>query len=635
MYNNISATSIGSDVEKIGSMNFASTSVTFSNPIPNEKTAITFVLTPTFVVKKHESFIFKIPGMGGQSVSKADFLLSGASAASFDAEWDDANDILSFTAKAETVADTTYTLVVDVGNRLRIPVKGFVNGMFSETTFKCDCVNGNIYETPVQEFFDYGWPLVYSAYTSKMIADATKITDFSELYFEFEANDGLQLNDQIDFQLPGVTCPAVNKSLTVIHGKYKNRFNATWLHPNSVMVLKLGPLTATDGLQSDTDNKWSVTVGRENGCKLPATGFHMNTDVFKYRIHPGPSHVGPWTSFTSTSGIGFLTSQLSFSNPVADGSTFVELNLKYSLSQKLYPEEGITFYLPGFASTQSTITLSGADASHYTAAWFSTTNKLIITPTQVVVPVVQYLTIPASNKFLLPTAGIVENDQSFTMSLEQSASETAEMGKITGHPIRLTQPVGAFSVSQIRFSNPVAGAISGVEIKFSLSGAIAVGESVIVKIGRVTNTEDLTEPLNIYDFDTSAASTVWNGVYNALSNTITLECLSAVNANTVVNVKVMNSDKLVVPVNGTVVNDPNMVISTNAAAAPVLVPVAVKDSQVIGALVDSNLYFYTATAGGNFMGHLEFTFNKVLDVGDSIKVHLPNFVDFNNVFDGT
>lgn len=634
VYNNITATAIGAEVQKIGSMTRASSSVVFANPVAGEKSAITFTLTPTMAIKKHEKIVFVMIGTGGQSVSETDFALSGADASKFDADFDDLTDTLTFTAKVDTVADTTYVLVVDASNRLRIPKIGYVSGAFNDVTIECNCVNGVIPVTPVQTFLPGKWTLVNAVTVAKLLANAKKITDPTEFYYEFEAPVGLSIGDVIDIRLPGVTCTPKNKTLDVLSGNYKNRFNATWLLVEETMTLEFLERTVSDSITEMSTRNFNITVSKDNGCKVPTTGFHMNTDIFSFRFRPITSSMGftGWLDFTSTSGVGFLTSQMSFTKGVADGSTPVEINLKFSLSQKLFSGETITFLLPGFTSTESTIILSGDDASKFTATWSSATNKLVLSVTSTIVPIVQMVSIGTANKFILPATGITENSNSFTMSLEAAASADLEMGQIAGYPMRLTEPVGSFLTSQIRFVNLIAGEISGVDIRFTLSGAIAVGETVVLKLGRVTNTEDLTEPLDVQDLETSADSTVWAGIYNALDNTITLECKSAVSSGALNNVQITGSNKLRVPINGTVLNDPDILISTNAAAAPVTTPVAIKDSLALGALVNSELYFDSGgtSAGGNFLGVVKLEFNKILAVGDVLKLRFPTFIDFDN-----
>ena len=632
LYSNVSATPIGTYPAPVGGFHPLFSNVTFSNPVANEITAITFHLRPTMALELHDTIVFKIDGSTGTSVAKDTFDLSGDSASLFDAEYDAVSSSLTFTAKEQLPAGVSYILTVDDTNLIGVPANGFISSKFDETTVTCNCANGPIPATPVEHIFKSRWMKINAQYEAKIFASARKIDEPTGLHFEFSSRALLERNDEISVHLPGFTCPSVNKTLKVdtIGGSYSN-FNATWVAPAEVMVLKVNSIDIPSRVQTQrkgglTYNTWRMTVLESNGCKVSPTGFYMNTKSLKFWVNSVANGIPVWTDFTATSGIGFLSSSISFSPAIVSSSVYNELSLTFATSQKLLADEEITFVLPGLTSTESDVTLSGVDAAKFTASWVSGTSKLVITPVTVIAPVIVKLVVGVENKFLLPSSGVTKNDAAFKVSLESavSASSSSLMGPVLNSPIRFVQGVGSFTQSQIRFTNAMAGDVSGVEIKFQLTGDIATGENVYGRLQGVFNTADLTEPLEIIDMGTGLLSTKWEGKYNADSSTITLSAKAKTSANAVVHVKASAKNALAVPKVGVKLNEPSWVISTNSIAAPVLTPASIADTAAIGAAVGA-LHFAGTDVGGPLQFVMRMTTSERLQVGDTIDIFLKSF----------
>eukprot|EP00520_Triparma_pacifica_P008483 CAMPEP_0118646096 /NCGR_PEP_ID=MMETSP0785-20121206/7860_1 /TAXON_ID=91992 /ORGANISM="Bolidomonas pacifica, Strain CCMP 1866" /LENGTH=7824 /DNA_ID=CAMNT_0006538039 /DNA_START=267 /DNA_END=23742 /DNA_ORIENTATION=+ len=634
-YSNVSATEIEIYPDPIGGLDMTASSVSFSNPIASETSAFTFVLKPTMRLNRHDTLVFTMPESEGITVPKGSCDISGISAASFDCDYDDSSGALTLTAK-DDLPIATYTVTVEATNMIRIPDSGFMPQVMNDVTFTCNSANGQIVPTPVKDIFGSNWPTVNAHFEAKIITSAKKVTEPTDIYFEFASRVKIVSGDHIAVHLPGFTCPQVNNTLKSLESTFST-MNATWAPTSERLVLHIKEIDFPDTNIMQINNQktyyyWNTKILAANNCKVPPSGFYMNTNSFKYWVYNsgGPNGINSlpqWTEFTATSGVGFLSSRMSFSPGVVSTSVFNQIKLIFSLSQKLLAKEEITILLPGFSSTESVIALSGPDATKYTARWESASTKLILTPMTTIVPVIQTIYVGVENKFLLPTAGVVRDDASYKMSLESIASTQiySEMGPITNYPIRFTQPVGNFLQSAVVFSDMRAGEVSDVEITFQLTGEIAIGEEVVLKLTTVENLVDLTQPMGVIDMGTNLPSTDWLGKYNAASNTITLRAKSVISASTVVQVKANTANQLIVPRNGTNLNDPSWVISTDAVSAPVLTPVSIKSSPAIGAIIDSKLIFPGTDVGGNMKLDMAMTTSKGLVVGDTIDIFLNNF----------
>ena len=628
-YSNVTATPIEQYPDNIGGFDTTVSSISLSNPVASEVSAFTLVLKPTMILNRHDTLVFTMPDSKGITIPKSSCDISGGSAASFDCDYDDATGSLTLTAKAN-LPIATYTVTIDATNLIRVPDTGFIPGVMLDT-FTCDCANGKIPATPVTEVF--AWPVINAHFESKIFISAKKVNEPTDVYVEFGSRVKAIAGDHFSVHLPGFTCPQINNTLKTLSSTFSN-MNATWVPTSERMVFQIKGLDFPDGqtLQMNKNKAyyyWHATVSASNNCNLPAAGFNMNTAAFKYFVY-NPAYttniIPQWTEFTSTSGIGFLSSRIGFSPAVVSTNVYNQINLIFSLSQKINSAEEITILLPSFSSTESTLVLSGPGAGSYTARWESATTKLVLTPTRTIVPVLQTVYVGVENKFLLPAAGIVKDDPAYKFSLESYASTTSdsEIGPVLNSPARFTQPVGNFAQSAVVFSNSIAGEVSAVEITFQLSGDIAIGDEVVLKLANVTNTVDLTQPMEIIDMGTNAISTDWLGKYSATANTITLKAKAATSANAVVQVKASAANQLVVPKGGTILNDPTWVISTNAAKAPVITPVAIKSSPSIGAVLSSSITFSVGDVGGSLNFDMHLDLSKAPEVGDTIDIFLGN-----------
>jgi len=600
------------DLQKIGS--FRDGNLQFSNPFAGERSSFNITFKPDMEINMNETIVYYLPGFSGPSTTSPQISAhDGQNSTFFKTSWENATSTLTLFPLVKLLKTRTYSVDIAMGSRLRLPTAGLASNFAGLVSTNAN--NGPITGATISSLFPFA--NIGSVVESKVLFSSSFVNETSSISLEFTTNDNLERGAVVNVLLPGFTCPT--SALSVSGADSDHIQSAVWSSVAETLSLTIG---GDSSLVYDfIAENWKVEIAATNGFKYPDSGLAMNDQSVKVKVTSTAAPVTKYKRVDMVNGLGFVSSSLEF-NPALPGSYSSDITFKFATSKAIKALEIIHLELPDFntntSDSEKELVLGGADGGSFSATWLRPANKLKLKALTDIMVRKYEIVVLASNKIRLPIEGVTRNSNAVVLSL---ASEN--MGNIVNQPVRHTQGIGAFTKSVVDFSNPVAGEATDVIISFKFSGQLQGSEFVELKLAHFTATSDAISSFTLTGTHASKLVASWRSDTETLR--LTVLPTESIGAYEEVNVRVNSQTQLLSPLGGVKKDSTEVVVSSNAGAAAVLLPSKVNVTTAIGAIISNSIRFSPVDVGG--LGHFvfEMELNDILNVGDTFQLKLPYF----------
>lgn len=217
----------------------------------------------------------------------------------------------------------------------------------------------------------------------------------------------------------------------------------------------------------------SFTIPVSANIALPPFGVQGGTQDLTIEIVAASGLVGERV-FDSLSSIGSFTTtpSLHFSIPAAGRVS--ELIFSFLGEMAIRAGEFVELRLPDFLIPAGALaTEASPNGTFGDGVWIQATERLRFyalsdVPGQTRVT----LTVLSEAGARLPLLGVIANQSSIQISTNSYD------GSVSGLPLSLTQPVGYFPISELRFANPRAGEVTAIAFRFQPNMQMANGDRI-------------------------------------------------------------------------------------------------------------------------------------------------------------
>ena len=613
-YSDVGTTSIF-DVQKIGS--FTGASLGLSNPTAGEYSSFNITFKPDMDMNKNESITFTLPGFSGQTTSSP--VISnhdGHNSTMFEVLWDNFTETLTLNPLLKVQSNRTYTVDLHKMNRLRVPRTGISSDYAGLVSTNCN--NGPIpHPTHLRNTFSF--PNVGAIIESKMLFSSTSTNVTTAIKLEIETNTELERGSVITFHLPGFTCPYINVNVTGEHADYVA--TALWSAAAETVTVTVGGDSAS--IYDFAPAKLNLDIPESMGFKLPITGLSMNDKNIRMKIQSTEAPVPNYERIHMLSGLGFISSNIDF-YPAVAGSNDADIHFSFATTKALLALETVLLRLPpafdndAAAAASTDLIIGGPDAASFSAVYLKSEGSIRITALTDIMVRKQEIVFDKLNKIKVPKTGVTRNDESFTLSIN-----SANMGTIVEQPVRHTMGVGSFVDSQVTFATPVAGSATDIIVSFRYSSVINTGEIVTIVLADFTADKEFINVLATSGSHGSKFTSSWKSDTHELR--LVVNPGAQIAADELVVVRVLSTNNVRLPQDGVALGDPSILASCNAGSGAVVTPVTVENTTAVGAILSSDISFNPSDVGGNGQFRFLLTTNEILQVGDTVKLRLPQF----------
>jgi hypothetical protein len=200
-------------------------------------------------------------------------------------------------------------------------------------------------------------------------------------------------------------------------------------------------------------------------------------------------------------------------------------------------------------------------------------------------------------------------------------SATAADGAVNGWPVRDVQAVGALAGATLAFTRPLADAVTGITLSFTVSISLPPDGKITLFLPGFTLTSgpQLAGPQSLSGgCGGAAAACIWDAAREQLSAHLT----GGAPPLTLLIVEVPYAAGLRLPSRGVQRNDPRIALEVppaGAGAGGPVPPTPVLETQAVGAMWDSALEYSQPLAGQAAAIRVIFTYSRWFDVQDQVR----------------
>jgi hypothetical protein len=606
LWGHVRPTTVGT-VQAIG---FVSSGIGFSNDRGAEGVDLNLAFVLSRDLRPNDTVRIRVPTFGGPLVSGELPYIAGAFSRAFVVNWTAYDNVISLAPNITLTAGQAISLTVEQANGISLPVPGLlVNDPAVQISVSSSLIGATPW-VPMASTQPVGRFLFSSIRFDPPVAGRV-----SAIVIAFGLGpDVLSAGDRIVLQLPaGFPAMTVrNLSLTspengtMVRGSYSNRR----------IVLQL-----LRGVRTMSNQVFKLTVGPENGLRLPVSGISGDrpNDVINISCISSTVPVGR-TAALYQQYVG-QARHIQLDYAPRQVLTAVDIRLNFSLSNSLERGDTVWLGLHDFI---------GASAHHvhlnstnynftgvmtYNGTSFGPGNTTRVSVTLFVEESIPagatvVLTIPAKQGIMLPPSGLLRNDARVLFSV------SAARGSILPTPIRRSPCVG-FCSSTITYSSSIAGTAVALRLGFSLSADLRLGD--LVKVVLPGFQGSLTSSLSLGPRGSWYFSGSWDpnsGILQLQVKNVTVPAFTALSFL----VRAVNGIRL--PDVGLPANDPSLALSTNANN---LTADCGSHGPSAGDVCAFTVSYSTSAVGSIVAVTVDFQVNLDLRIGDVVKVVLPGF----------
>jgi len=368
------------------------------------------------------------------------------------------------------------------------------------------------------------------------------------------------------------------------------------------------------------------------GIALPVDGLERhakNLTVMTNAVN------GPFMakSIESSLAVGsFLQSELILEPAIAGNEADITLRLQASMV--LNSGFRLKIRLPGFATTEQTLgaefTVSSSPSGYFEQASWSDYDKITALGPEIsflifnAVParMTVDITISRSYGIKVPMEGLEANQVTLQISTDNKGAPVRWRPILSSPPV---SPVGYFGISKISFTNPYAGNITDIKIRFSVFGAVLFpGDLIKLQLpGFTGDAVNLDNQGTLSDPADAVQSITWHPD----SEEMIVSMARDIVLNEIIEVFFPVTARVALPRGGVTRNQSTVTIRC-AGRAGVIETTRLLDTPYVDSLISSaNMFFYPAHSGAPVNIGLSFTTQVHLQEGEELTLLLPEFGD--------
>ena len=510
---------------------------------------------------------------------------------------------LTRTTRIEAGSPITVSLPSSLG--IIMPYKGIDNRLCCSETLSDCCVSlssnakfGPVLRTPVSSV-----SLVGALLDSELDFGNLVVGEYSNLTILFTSAMIIDAGEELLVKLPGL----IANETAMKRGTFGTS--------SAILRWSQDSSTLTCVFTSRVSAWTRVSMLLNSSVYVPFEGITAGNKNFTFSIEAAAGPV-PTTAFETVPGIltngGFAWSRLDFF-PRKAGSRAGVL-VEFQALMTILPGDRITIILLGFKGPiMSAVASDGwlVEISNHS----SSVTLELTAPIRIRAQVLTQVTIPSSVGVELPVDGLVANYTNLTIETN------ARAGPVSSQPVISSPAVGSFTNStSLFFVSPRAGQACRMLLTFRASMLIAPGEVVRFHLGSFVGPFSNVSLESVFPNETGFVNASWR------SGVLTIEAMWAVNASTPIRLAIDSSSGISLPSEGIAENSSTILVSSNAAAGPVL-PTRVFSTQSVGSFNRSTSLSFTPAKAGNVAAlGIDFTLMMAVQPSEPIIFRFPDFL---------
>ncbi len=460
-----------SNVQPVGALRTDTASLGIAPAKANEPVNLTVIFVPEMPLGEGETVSIRLANFTGPRTFTVILrrLISGPSASTFNAEWDNATSslVLRVMSGTQVLSGSLVEITVQAGSGIRSPVNGLKSTDI--LLISAQAASGPMLGTPIAHGTIGSVGGILSINFAPPVAGAlTRIT------MRFALQMPLLAGEQCMVNLPGFTrdeprgAPLVNDEA---EGGTRN-VRLTWspATPSVIMV----PTAVVQGLVT-------ISLPLTSGIRMPVNGISAASPPITLECSASNGDISA-TSFLDVQYVGRFqegSTSLSFQPALADEPAAIVMSFALSVDTKR--GEAMFLVLPGFMRTLMTsepIMLMGIGTVFFPSGlWDSETFTLtMLASRDVPAGTLITLTVPISAGIRLAKEGVPAAGSGIGLAFNGTG------GPVIPAPFTSLQVVGAFGGTSLMFDPPVAAAPARLWLRFVTSMRIFAGEQLRIDL---------------------------------------------------------------------------------------------------------------------------------------------------------